>query len=69
MWFQLSTGYFQNEVLLQNVVGWWVPIQQQPVSFCEALAFVSADNLGAQLVGGYKEILSVQVTTYSLIIT
>jgi hypothetical protein len=30
-------------------------IKNQPVSFFGTIAFISADNLGAQLVGGFKE--------------
>lgn len=36
-------------------------VKQQPVSFSGTIAFVSADNLGAQLVGGYKESASASV--------
>lgn len=30
-------------------------INHKPVSFSGTIAFVSADNLGAQLIGGFKE--------------
>ena len=30
-------------------------VKHQPVSYSGTIVFVSGDNLGAQLVGGYKE--------------